>query len=80
MRLTKHLRASSGKCDFNIIQNGNEKSESKKSNILSIQNYFFCQRNSVYKGNKKDNMVLKEYQRYTLHNHLRDQRSKGGDM
>ena len=52
----------------------------KKSDILSIQNHFWCQGNSVCKGIKKDNIVWKEYQRYTLHNHLHDQRSQGRQM
>ena len=70
------MREASGNCGFNIIQNGNQKLDLKKQG-RKIRNRISCQRYSLYKGTKKNITDQKEYQRYTLHNDRKNQRSQG---
>ena len=76
MRLCRDLREASGKCGFHIVQNGNQKSDLKRTG-LKIRNRICCLRYCVYKGNKKDITGNYEFRRYTLHNDRKNQRSQG---
>ena len=73
IKLSKDLREASGKCGFNITQNGNQKFAYKNKGLV-IRNRFSCQRYTVYKGSTKEISGSREYQRYTLHNGRLNQR------
>ena len=76
MRLCRDLREASEKCDFHIVQNGNQKSDLKRTG-LKIWNRICCLRYCVYRGNKKDITGNYEFRRYTLHHDRKNQRSQG---
>ena len=60
LKLPRDLREVSGKCGFNITQNGNQKFTYKQTGLI-IRNRFSCQRYTVYKGDIKDISGSREY-------------------
>ena len=76
LKLSRDLREASGKCGFNITQNGNQKFTYKRTGLI-IRNRFSCQRYTVYKGDSKEISGSREYRRYTLHNDRLNQRDLG---
>ena len=76
LKLSRDLREASGKCEFNITQNGNQKFTYKRTGLI-IRNRFSCQRFTVYKGESKEISGTKEYRKYTLHNDRLNQRDLG---
>ena len=76
MKLSRDLRQACATSGFNIVLNGNQKFNLKRTG-LQIRSRFSCQRYTLYKGSKKDITGNREYRRYTLHNDRKNQRSKG---
>ena len=73
MKLSKDLREACGTCGFNIVQNGNQKFDLKRTGLI-VRNRFSCQRYMTYKKTKRDITGDREYQKYTLHNDRENQR------
>jgi len=76
MKLSRDLRQACATSVFNIVLNGNQKFNLKRTG-LQIKSRFSCQRYTLYKGSTKDTTGNREYRRYTLHNDRKNQRSKG---
>ena len=60
IRLFKDFREVSGKCGFNITQNGDQKLTYKKTWLI-IRNRFSCQRYTVYKDDTWEISSSREY-------------------
>ena len=76
LKLSRNIREASGKCGFNITQNGNQKFTYKRTGLI-IRNRFSYQRYTVYKGNSKEIIGSREYWNCALHNDRLNQRDLG---
>ena len=76
VKLSRDLRKACGYCGFNIIQNRNQKFNLKHSGLI-VRSQFSCQRYMVHKGYARNITGDHDFQRYTLHNDRKNQRSLG---
>ena len=76
LKLSKDIRKACGHCGFNIIQNGNQKFNLKKSGLI-VRSRFSCQKYMVHKGFARNITGDHDFRRYTLHNDRKNQRTLG---
>ena len=74
MKLSRDLRKACGHYGFNIIQNGDKNFNLKNSGLI-VRSQFSCQRYMVHKGFAINITGDHDFQRYTLHNDFKNQRS-----